>query len=304
MTADIVDDQERPFLAPRAVDPEDIPELAARFGLHRAGARLPIGDYTRELWRRRRFVTSYSHAANAVGYETSFLGQTWQVLTPLLNVGVYYVIFGVLLHTSRGVHNFIAFLSVGVFVFSFCTGSVTSGARAITANLGLVRALQFPRAVLPLSTTLVALMQLLYSLLIMVPILLITGERPSLRWFELIPALGLQTMFCLGLAFIAARMGAKVPDTVQTLPFVTRVWMYTSGVMFSVAVFGKHHAPWVRTVLNVNPGNVFITLPRHALIDGNPVHMSQWFQAAAWAVGMLTVGYLYFWRGEEEYGNV
>lgn len=304
MTAELIEDQERPAVLPRTTDPAEIPEVVARYGLHRAGARRPLVDYTRELWRRRRFITSYSTASNAVGYETSFLGQAWHVLTPLLNVAVYYLIFGVLLHTSRGIHNFIAFLAVGVFVFSFCTGSVTSGARAITSNLGLVRALQFPRAVLPLSTTLVGLMQLLYSLVIMVPIALITGERPAWRWLELVPAIGLQSMFCLGLAFVAARVGAKVPDTVQTLPFVTRVWMYMSGVMYSVSVFSKGHAKWVHTVLTVNPGNVFVSLPRHALLAGAKANLGDWGEAAAWAVGALVVGYIYFWRGEEEYGNV
>jgi teichoic acid transport system permease protein len=304
MTAGVMDEDERTPVLARTTPSAEVEATAARFGLHRAGARLPLGEYTRELWRRRRFITAYSTASNAVGYERSFLGQAWQVLTPLLNVAVYYLIFGLLLHTNRGIHNFIAYLAVGVFVFSFCTGSVTAGAKAITGNLGLVRALQFPRAVLPVSTTLVALLQLIYSLVIMVPIVLITGERPRWQWFELIPAIGLQSMFCLGLAFVMARIGAKVPDTVQTLPFVTRVWMYMSGVMFSVNQVAKGHAPWVHTVLSVNPGNLFVSLPRHALIAGNPIGFSHWLQAAAWAVGMLVVGCVYFWRGEEEYGNV
>src|ERR1700744_4398543 len=131
-------------------------------GLHRAGARLPVREYSRRLWQRRWFVAAYANASNAVGYERSFLGQAWQLLTPLLNIAVYYLIFGLLLQTSRGVPNFIAFLTVGVFVFSFCQSSLVTGAKAITGNVGLVRALQFPRAVLPMSTTLRALLHLLY----------------------------------------------------------------------------------------------------------------------------------------------
>ena len=150
-------------------------------GQQRAGARLPIDEYTRRLWQRRWFVIAYATASNSVGYERSFLGQAWQVLTPLLNIVVYYLIFGLLLHTNRGVPNFIAFLSVGVFLFSFCQSALVTGSRAITANLGLVRALQFPRAVLPVSTTLVSLLQLVYSLLVMTPTLLISGVTPTLR---------------------------------------------------------------------------------------------------------------------------
>ena len=217
--------------------PEDTLPVAPAPGLQRAGARLPVDEYTRRLWHRRWFVAAYSTASNAVGYEGSFLGQAWQLLTPLLNIAVYYLIFGLLLHTNRGVPNYIAFLSVGVFVFSFCTSSLVAGSRAITGNLGLVRALQFPRAVLPVSTTLVALMRLLYSLVVLIPIVLISGEPMTWRWLELVPAIALQALFCLGLAFVVARIGARVPDMTEILPFVSRVWMYTSGVMYSVQVF-------------------------------------------------------------------
>jgi teichoic acid transport system permease protein len=273
-------------------------------GLQRAGARLPVDEYTRRLWHRRWFVAAYATSSNAVGYERSFLGQAWQLLTPLLNILVYYLIFGLLLHTSRGVPNFIAFLSVGVFVFAFCQSSLVAGSRSITGNVGLVRALQFPRAVLPVSTTLVALLQLLTSLFVMVPILLISGEPLAWRWLELIPAIALQTLFCLGLAFVTARIGALIPDTTQVLPFVSRVWMYMSGVMFNVQVVAHGHPGWVSKVLTINPGYVYLTLARHALLVGSAAPLSTWLIAAAWSVGVLAVAYLYFWRGEEQYGNV
>jgi teichoic acid transport system permease protein len=273
-------------------------------GLQRAGARLPVGEYVQRLWQRRWFVAAYSTASNAVGYERSFLGQAWQLLTPLLNILVYYLIFGLLLHTSRGVPNYIGFLTVGVFFFGFCSSALTAGSKAITQNLGLVRALQFPRAVLPISTTLVALLQLLYSLFVMVPILLLTGAPIRLQWLELVPTIALEAMFGLGLAFIAARMGARVPDTSQVLPFIARVWMYMSGVMYSVTRFTNGHAQWIGFLLTHNPGYVYMTLARHALIPGNPVSPSMWLSAFAWAVGVLVMAFLYFWRGEESYGNV
>jgi len=273
-------------------------------GMRRAGARLPLDEYARRLWERRYFILTYSRASGAAGYEKNFLGQYWQLLTPLLNIGVYYLIFKVLLHTNRGVPNYIAYLSVGVFVFGFCTGALNSGAKSIMSNVGLVRALQFPRAVLPISTTLVALQELLLSLTILAPIALLSGEPLTWRWLLLAPALTLQAMFCLGLAFIVARIGAQVPDTSQVLPFISRVWMYLSGVMYSVQIAAAGHAPWVGTVLRLNPGNVYLQLARNALLVGSPASFTTWLVGAAWAVGLLSTGFLYFWRGEETYGNV
>jgi teichoic acid transport system permease protein len=282
-------------------DPTD---LVSQFRLRRAGARPSLIDYTRELWGRRHFITTFSTANNAVGYSRTFLGQAWQLLTPLLNAGVYYLIFGVLLNTRRGVDNYVAFLVIGIFVFTYTQMSVLQGSWAITANLGLTRVLHFPRAVLPVSSTLVALQRLVYSLLIMIPIVLLTGERPGLSWLLLVPAIALQSMFCLGVAFIAARVGAKVPDTSQVLPFVLRTWLYLSGVFYSVTIFTKGHKHWVQVALEVNPGAVYVNVVRQALLAEGGSAPYQWPLAVGWAVVTLVVGYVFFWHAEEQYGRV
>lgn len=248
----------------------------------------------------------FSRATSAVGYSRSMLGQAWQVLTPLLNAGVYFLIFGVLLSTRRGVHNYVAFLVVGVFVFTFTQTSTMSGARAIHANLGLTRVLNFPRAVLPVSATVVALQRLLLSLLVLLPIVLLTGERPSVRWLLLIPAIGLQALFCLGLACVLARVGAKVPDTSQILPFLLRTWLYLSGVFFSIDVFTASYGnELIRRLLALNPGAIYVALARHALLaDDARLSPYEWHYAAGWAVVVLVGGYLFFWRAEEQYGRI
>jgi teichoic acid transport system permease protein len=287
----------------QAPNPE-VAQLVSRYKLRRAGARPPIWQYTQDLWQRRHFITTFSTANNAVGYSESFLGQAWQLLTPLLNVGVYYLIFGVLLHTRRGVHNFIGFLVVGIFIFTYMQTATLNGAKSISANVALTRILHFPRAVLPVSSTLVALQRLLFSLVIMVPIVLITGEPLTWRWLLAIPAIALESLFCLGLAFIFARIGAKIPDTSQLLPFILRTWLYMSGVFYNVTVFGKGHAHWVKTVLEINPGFVYINLVRQAVMSHQPTSPHEWLLGVAWAVVILLAGYVYFWQAEEQYGRV
>jgi teichoic acid transport system permease protein len=290
----------------RAPQP-DIAELVARHGMRRAGARPSLLDYTRQLWGRRHFILEFSRANSAVGYSTSLLGQAWQVLTPLLNAGVYYLIFGVLLTTKRGVHNFTAFLVIGIFIFTFMQSSMLMGARAISLNLGLTRVLHFPRAVLPLASTLVALQRLVVSMLVMLPIVLLTGEPLTLRWLQLIPAISLETLFCLGLAFAMARIGARVPDTSQLLPFILRTWLYVSGVFFSIRTFTErfHSHRLIQHILSVNPGAVYVEIVRDALLtDDQTGSPHEWAYAVGWAIIALVAGYTFFWQAEERYGRV
>lgn len=283
----------------------EVAELVAKYGMRRAGARPPLLIYTKDLWQRRHFITTFSTANNAVGYSDSILGQAWQLLTPLLNVSVYYLIFGELLKTKRGIDNFIAFLVIGIFIFTFIQTAMLGGAQSINKNLALTRVLHFPRAVLPISSTLIALQRLLFSMVIMLPIVLISGEPLRWNWLLLVPAIALQSMFCLGLAFIMARIGAKIPDTSQVLPFVLRTWLYMSGVFFAVQTVAKGHAHWVKQLLEANPGAVYMQLVREALLTKPPSHPPyQWSLAVFWSVLVLAVGYIYFWRAEEQYGRV
>ena len=133
--------------------------------------------------------------------------------------------------------------------------------------------------------------------------MLLSGVYPSPRWVLLAPAIALQTMFCLGLAFVVARIGAQLPDATQLLPFISRVWMYMSGVMYSVSVFTRGH-PALAVFLQNNPGYVYLELARNALLPGQPASLHLWLLGLLWGVGTLVFSFLYFWRGEEQYGNV
>ncbi|MEU3356587.1 ABC transporter permease, partial [Streptomyces sp. NPDC037389] len=181
-----------------------------------------------------------------------------------------------------------------------------AGVRAISGNLGLVRALHFPRASLPISFALQQLQQLLASMIVMFAVVIGFGSYPSLSWLLVLPALVLQFLFNVGLALIVARMGAKTPDLAQLMPFIMRTWMYASGVMFSIPIMLKDSPGWVSDLLQWNPAAVYMDLIRFALIDGYgsenlPPHV--WAVALGWAVVLAVGGFVYFWKAEERYGR-
>ncbi|MER6569345.1 ABC transporter permease [Streptomyces sp. NPDC001093] len=283
-------------------------QLAAKYGLAVSGARPSLPEYVRQLWGRRHFVLAFSQAKLTAQYSQAKLGQLWQVATPLLNAGVYYFIFGVILHASRGLSQdvYIPFLVTGVFVFTFTQSSVMSGVRAISGNLGLVRALHFPRASLPISFSLQQLQQLLFSMIVMFVVAIGFGSYPSLAWLLIVPVLVLQFLFNTGLALIVARMGARTPDLAQLMPFILRTWMYTSGVMFSISKIMEGRSEIAVRLLQVNPAAIYMDLMRYALIDGYgasnlPPHV--WAIALFWAVVVFAGGFVYFWKAEERYGR-
>jgi teichoic acid transport system permease protein len=293
---------------PGVPDHGDLSALAARHGLTVSGARPTLTGYVRQLWARRHFITAFATAKLTAQYSQAKLGQLWQVLTPVLNAAVYFFIFGVLMGTSQGVPDFVPFLVTGVFVWTFTQSSLMTGTRSIASNIGLVRALHFPRASLPISYCLQQLQQLLFSMLALAVILLIFGVPVAWSWLLVVPALILQFVFNAGLAMVLARLGAHTPDLAQLMPFVLRTWMYASGVMFSLTQVAKSAdlPGWVFNILQWNPAAVYIDLMRFALIDSFtasqlPDHV--WAIAAGWALLAGLGGFVFFWKAEETYGR-
>ncbi|MGP4000104.1 ABC transporter permease [Streptomyces sp. 8N706] len=283
--------------------------LAAQYGLTVSGARPGLPEYVGRLWGRRHFLVSFSRAKLHAQYSQARLGQWWQVVTPLLNAAVYYLIFGVLIGTRHGVEDFVPFLVTGVFVFTFTQNSVLAGTRAISGNLRLVQALHFPRASLPIALCLTQLQQLLYSMVVLLALVLGWGERPHLAWLLAAPALLLQFLFNAGLALFMARIGSRLPDLAQLMPFTLRAWMYASGVMFSIGhlTAGRRVPGFVQWLLDMNPAAIHIDLMRFALIgsfrQSGQLPPYAWTLGAGWALVIGIGGFVYFWKAEERYGR-
>jgi teichoic acid transport system permease protein len=277
-----------PAAPPRAVDPasagippgERLADFAKRYRLEPASARPPALKYLRMLWQRRQFITGFATANNVAMYSEARLGQLWQVLTPLLNAGVYFLIFGVLLGVNRGVPGYVPFLVTGIFVFNFTQRSCITSSTVMRTNLPLIRALPFPRGCLPLGYVIIELQQLLLSFAVLFVIILAYGEPLTWYWLLTFPVLALQTLFNVGCAFVLARWGSGFDDVSQLLPFIIRTWFYASGVIFSIQttlrlVPGKFlfNHPTLAYLLQINPAAVYITLIRNSLLTSQRTSM-------------------------------
>jgi teichoic acid transport system permease protein len=281
-------------------------ELAARHGLHAAGALPSLPAYTRQLWSYRHFILSYANARVSSSLGKTRLGRAWQVLTPLTNAAVYYLIFGVVLSQDRTVDNFVAYLCIGVFVFIFSQSSAQAGVTSITGNLGLIRALHFPRASLPIAVTLIEAQHLVASMSVLMVIVLITQEPLTWQWLLVPLILLMQTIFNMGLALILARIGSKLTDLKQVMPFALRVWFYGSAVLYPVTMFEQRLDGWALALVESNPLLVYIELMRHALMEDVPLAnapLQLWLTGLGWALVTGICGFIYFWRGEKGYGR-
>ncbi|MHA6510616.1 ABC transporter permease [Tessaracoccus sp. Y1736] len=275
--------------------------VAEAWDLPRVGARPHFGAYVAEVWRRRHFIGTMARYRMRAGVEANRLGMAWIVLRPLINAGIYGVIFGLLQGGNRP-DDFPAFVVIGVFFFEFFQGCFNDGSKAISNNRSLVQSLSFPRMTLPLALAVERLLQFFVMVVVMLLMLVLLGHAPSLSWFAVIPLIALFTLFNTGVAFITARLTVHVSDLTQLLPFVSRIMFYTSGVLFGVSTILKDH-PGVLVLYDYFPLYQVLEMARHHLIGAEMYPMRYWWLLTASSLLTFVGGALFFWQAEERYGR-
>ncbi|HKX75253.1 MAG TPA: ABC transporter permease [Acidimicrobiia bacterium] len=249
--------------------------------------------YLADLWSRRDFAWFLAMGNVKARNASTALGLLWWVINPLLLGLVYYFVFGILFESARD----ISYLLTGMFVFHFTSQAMSGGANSILQNSKLLANLKFPRLILPISNLIEATVGFLASLVILYAIAIpFSGIFPGPSIVLLLIALPLQLMFNLGLAAITARMAVPFRDINNLLPYVNRVWLYLSPIIWPLE-FLSRMSPTVQTIAEINPMFPMIEVYRAALL-GYPLDLTHLAWFAFWAVAVLIVGIALFVKYE------
>jgi teichoic acid transport system permease protein len=265
-------------------------------------AQVSTREYLTEMWERRDFAIAVPLEELRTQHKTTLLGNIWHLANPLLSIAVYYFIFGILLKADKGVPHFLLWLTIGVFAFRLTSSSVLGGATSISSNKGLIRAIKFPRALLPISVVFSRVITFGIELMLITGFTMIAGVGLSKRLLLLPVILLIHTALNLGGAFIAARLNEGYRDVQQIIPFVFRLLQYGSAVMFPIEAYLDDVDGWVKTVISLNPILRILEMYRWAFI-GTPINVNASIVSAIISFAVLLFGFRYFRAAEWRYGR-
>jgi teichoic acid transport system permease protein len=140
---------------------------------------------------------------------------------------------------------------------------------------------------------------------VLVIVALATGEGISRRWLALPLVLLIHTAFNLGGAFVAARLNDAVRDVQQILPFIFRLLMYVSGVVFPIdsqRIANADVPPLLLQLINLNPIVPLLNMYRWVFL-GDAVAVDDLAYAIAASGALLAFGFWFFRASELRYGR-
>jgi ABC-2 type transport system permease protein len=249
------------------------PETVPFEGLGRPirGPRALTDDWTR-FWH-----LTYNIARNEfkLRFFGSVLGYVWQLVRPLLLFGVLYVFFTKVAHVNNekgpGTHFYGAQLLGSIVLFTFF-GEATSGAvRSVMDRENLVRKIQFPRLVIPLSVVLLALFNLSLNLIVVLGFALVEGVQPMLSWLELPLIVGALAVLATGIAMLLSALFVSFRDIQPIWDVVSQILFYASPVIISVETVKAKVSHTLFHLYMLNPLAGVFQQFRHAMIThGTP----------------------------------
>ena len=253
--------------------------------------------YFSELWKRREFAVEVARANIRAQQVNTVIGQFWLVLNPLLLAAVYYVLVVVISGGKNQGADYFSHLLGGLFIYYYVSGCMSAGAISVTSAGRLITNTPFPRLLLPISAVFTAMYRFLPTVPVVLLGALVTGQSLHLNQLFAIPAFVLVTLFSLGLASIFATVQVYFRDTNSFLPFINRIWLYISPVLF----YPEQLPEKLQTIAPLNPLYSLIGIWSDTLIRAEIPSLQMWILAATWALSAAIVGSLLFISKESDF---
>lgn len=222
-------------------------------------------NYWSDLWAYRELFAILAWRDVAVQYKQTVIGATWAVIRPLLTMVVFSVVFGVLAKLpSEGKTPYPVLVMAGMLPWFLFSTILNNAANSLVTNSNLIGKVYFPRLIVPIASSVVALVDFIVTLVLLLIMMLLLGALPDFRIVFLPIFIVLAALASLGPALVLTSLNLKYRDFRFIIPFIVQFGMYVSPVGFSSRVVPDE---W-RLLYSMNPVVSVIDGFRWCLLGG------------------------------------
>lgn len=168
-------------------------------------------------------------------YKQSVLSYGWIVFNPLVQLLVYSFVFSVVFKFPTEI-PYPAFLFIGLLPWIYLQTSLTSSALVLVDNSNLLKKVNFPREVLPYSVICSKTIDLILSLILLIPLFVYYQIPISLSVFYALPIFLIQLILMVGLALFISSANLFYRDVQFVTNLLLLMWMYLTPVVYPITL--------------------------------------------------------------------
>ncbi|SCY08934.1 ABC-type polysaccharide/polyol phosphate export permease [Lachnospiraceae bacterium XBB2008] len=221
-----------------------------------------IRKFCSEIKEYRQYMVFAANADLKAEVANSYLNRLWWLLEPLFNMLVYVVVFGKIMGNS--IQNYATFVYSSLLMWTFFSKVLNYSVKCVRNNRDIVTKIYVPKHVLLITNMILDFFKLLFSLIVLIPMLIIFKVHIGIAAFWIIPTYLLMIIFSFGVGMIFLHYGVYIDDLSYAVGILLQMMMFLSGIFYDVITSLPH--PLNVVMICVNPASMFVDTMRRALL--------------------------------------
>jgi teichoic acid transport system permease protein len=225
-----------------------------------------------ELWQSRHLIWKLAKNDFKKRYAGSYLGAFWAMAQPVVTVGMYYVVFDIIMggSASRTAADvpFVLFLTAGLVPWFYFSEALNSGTNALREYDYLVKKVVFKISILPIIKIIAATFIHVFFVLVLLIVAAVYGYYPSIYTLQLIYYSACLFIFVLALCYTTCAVVVFFKDLSQIISIALQIGMWATPILWDIDTLESNR--WV-SILKLNPLVYVVNGYRSAIYE------RQWF---------------------------
>ena len=233
-----------------------------------------------------------------VKYRRSVLGLLWSLLNPIMMMIIIAAVFS-MIGGNDEVANYPMYLIVGQILFTFVNESTSGALESIVGSSALMKKIYVPKYVFPIEKVLYAFVNLMFSMVAVIIVMIFTSVTPSITMLLIPVPLFFLLAFATGTGLILAVLYAFFRDIKHLYSILILAWMYLTPIIYPISMV--ENAPIVGTIVKINPLTWFITYFRDLFIFGRIPDLNASLICFGYSMGMFIIGFIVFRKSQDKF---
>lgn len=238
-----------------------------------------LRKFVRDMGRYGQYMIYSAKTDLKAEVANSYLNRLWWLLEPLFSMLVYVIVFGGIM--GSGIENYATFVFSALLMWTFFSKTLNYSVKLVRNNKDIVSKVYVPKFILLFSNMILNLYKLLFSLIILVPMMVIFHVHIGVQVLWVIPAYVVLVLFSFGAGMILLHFGVYVDDLSYAVGILLNMMMFLSGIFYDVMT--GLPAPLNTIMLCANPVALCVDSMRKALLYNQAANLpliGVWFIAS------------------------
>ena len=192
----------------------------------------------------------------------SYLNRLWWLLEPFFSMMVYVIVFGQIM--GQSLENYSTFIFSSLLMFNFFSKTINYSVKLVRNNKDIITKVYVPKFIILISDMILNMFKLLFSLVVLVPMLIIYRVPIGVQVLYVLPTYITLILFSFGVGMILLHFGVYVDDLSYAVGILINMIMFLSGIFYDVLT--SLPDPLNIIMMCLNPVAMLIASMREALL--------------------------------------